>query len=137
MKNKIEILPRKLAMKTRLAALTALKSVRRLVSGCQPPIKWRKVNPPARLSWSPVVQSRVQARCTSLEGSTQAMLFSGESAQGIPFTQSFKTTADWQEIWMLLTDFNGADLANLRGLAWTAAAPEGEFKFWIDEVELR
>ena len=67
----------------------------------------------------------------------RVMLFSGESASGIPVTQSFKTTADWQEIKLPLADFAGADLTNLRGLAWTADAPEGSFEFWIDEVQLR
>jgi hypothetical protein len=65
------------------------------------------------------------------------MLFSGESAQGIPISQSFKTTADWQSIKIPLADFNGAELASLRGLAWSADSREGSFEFWLDEVELR
>jgi Complex I intermediate-associated protein 30 (CIA30)/Amidohydrolase family len=67
----------------------------------------------------------------------RVMLFSGETIGTIPVMQYFKTTTDWQEVKIPLADFNGADLANLRGLAWTADAPEGAFEFWIDEVELR
>ena len=35
-----------------------------------------------------------------------------------------------------LSDFNGANLSRVRGLAFTAGQPVGAFEFQIDSVEL-
>jgi imidazolonepropionase-like amidohydrolase len=66
-----------------------------------------------------------------------AMLFSGATAQGMPVTARFKSTIDWTEVRLPLSQFAGADLSKLRGLAFTASLPAGAFEFMIDDVELR
>ncbi len=65
------------------------------------------------------------------------MVFSGPSAQGMPAMQAFKTSTQWQEVRLPLAKFNGADFAKLRGIAFTAGLPAGDFEFSIDDVELR
>lgn len=65
------------------------------------------------------------------------MLFSGPSAQGVPAMLSFVAGPEWQEVTMQLAGFPGADLSLLRGIAFTAGAPDGEFRFLIDRVEIR
>jgi hypothetical protein len=65
--------------------------------------------------------------------SYQVMTFSGESPQGPPSFQWIRTVRDqWQQYRLPLTQFSGADFANLRGVAIVAAAPAGEFEFLID-----
>lgn len=66
-----------------------------------------------------------------------AMLFSGASAQGMPSMQSFIATPEWQEVRLPLSAFQGSDLSQLRGIAFTAGQPHGHFEFLIDAVELR
>jgi imidazolonepropionase-like amidohydrolase len=66
-----------------------------------------------------------------------AMLFSGVSAQGMPAVARFKSTSDWTEVRLPLSQFTGADLSKLRGVAFTAGLPAGAFEFMIDDVELR
>jgi imidazolonepropionase-like amidohydrolase len=66
-----------------------------------------------------------------------AMLFSGAAAQGIPAIARFKSTGDWTEVRLPLSQFTGADLSKLRGLAFTAGLPAGAFEFMIDDIELR
>lgn len=66
-----------------------------------------------------------------------AMLFSGPSMQGLPSTRTFVAGPQWQEVRLALADFPGADLAQLRAIAFTAGAPHGTFGFRIDRVELR
>jgi imidazolonepropionase-like amidohydrolase len=65
------------------------------------------------------------------------MVFSGASAQGLPAAQSFKTSTQWQEVRLPLAKFSGADFGKLRGMAFTAGLPAGDFEFSIDDVELR
>jgi imidazolonepropionase-like amidohydrolase/ABC-type multidrug transport system permease subunit len=65
------------------------------------------------------------------------MLFSGDANARIPSTARFRTTADWQEIRIPLTQFDGADLTRVRGLAITAGLPAGPFAFQIDDVTIR
>jgi imidazolonepropionase-like amidohydrolase len=67
----------------------------------------------------------------------RVMVFSGASAQGLPSTQDFKTSTQWQEVRLPLAKFNGADFGKLRGIAFTAGLPAGDFEFSIDDVELR
>ncbi|MCR6663280.1 MAG: CIA30 family protein [Luteimonas sp.] len=69
--------------------------------------------------------------------SYSAMLFSGASAQGMPSMQSFVATPEWQEVRLPLSAFQGGDLSQLRGIAFTAGQPHGHFEFFIDAVELR
>lgn len=66
-----------------------------------------------------------------------AMLFSGASQQAMPALQPFQAGPDWQEVRLPLAGFNGADLAQLRGIAFAAGQPAGAFAFQLDRVELR
>lgn len=66
-----------------------------------------------------------------------AMLFSGASAQAMPIIRMFTADAQWREVRLPLSDFAGADLSQLRGIAFTAGQPQGRFEFLLDHVELR
>ena len=66
-----------------------------------------------------------------------AMLFSGPSAQGMPSLQAFIAGPQWREVRLPLDGFAGADIALLRGIAFTAGQPAGAFRFQLDRVELR
>ena len=95
---------------------------------------------PARQPMQPVDFSARKELVFQVRGdgrSYQAMLFSGPSVQGIPSTQSFVAGKEWREVRLPLSAFNGADLALLRGIAFTAGQPLGTFKFQIDQVEIR
>ena len=65
----------------------------------------------------------------------QLMLFHG--SQQMPSMQSFEAGPEWKEIRIPLKGFNGADLARVRAIAFTAGQPEGAFAFRIDRVELK
>ncbi|MDH5824712.1 CIA30 family protein [Luteimonas sp. RD2P54] len=67
----------------------------------------------------------------------RAMLFSGPSMQGMPAMLGFRAGEEWSEVRLRLEDFAGADLSLLRGIAFTAGDPAGEFGFLLDDVELR
>ncbi len=69
--------------------------------------------------------------------SYSAMLFSGASAQGMPSMQAFVAGPEWHEVRLPLSGFEGGDLSQLRGIAFTAGQPHGAFEFRIDAVELR
>ncbi|GAA3934668.1 CIA30 family protein [Luteimonas lutimaris] len=66
-----------------------------------------------------------------------AMLFSGPSMQGMPSMQAFTAGEEWSEVRLPLDGFAGADLAQLRAIAFAAGKPAGEFEFFLDHVELR
>ena len=65
-----------------------------------------------------------------------AMLFSGTQMQGLPAIQAFVAGAEWAEVRLPLADFAGADTARIRGIAFTAGQPEGDFAFDLDEVRV-
>ena len=65
-----------------------------------------------------------------------AMLFSGAQLSGMPAIQPFVAGKDWAEARLPLTGFAGADLARVRGLAFTASQAEGAFAFEIDDVRV-
>lgn len=65
------------------------------------------------------------------------MLFSGAATQSLPAMRSFVAGAQWREVRMPLSEFAGADLSRLRGLAFVAGQPAGTFSVRIDRVELR
>ena len=65
----------------------------------------------------------------------QLMLFHG--SQQMPSMQTFEAGPEWKEIRVPLKGFNGADLARVRAIAFTAGQPEGAFAFRIDRVELK
>lgn len=66
-----------------------------------------------------------------------AMLFSGASVQAMPSVQTFVASPEWSEIRLPLASFQGGDLSQVRGIAFTAGQPVGTFEFRIDAVELR
>lgn len=66
-----------------------------------------------------------------------ALLFSGASPTAMPAMQSFDAGSGWTEVRLPLDGFAGADLLQVRGIAWTAGQPEGTFAFALDDVELR
>ena len=66
-----------------------------------------------------------------------AMLFSGPPSNGQPATARFKVTPEWTEVGIPLAQFSGADLATVKGLAFTAGMPVGDFSFEIDDVSVR
>ncbi len=63
------------------------------------------------------------------------MLFHGN--QSMPSMRPFVAGAEWTEVRIPLKDFVGADLARVRGIAFTAGQPQGAFSFAIDGVELK
>ena len=67
----------------------------------------------------------------------QVLVFSGPSMQSQPSVQSFAAGSDWREVRVPLAQFAGADFSLLRGIAFSAAQPEGAFEFRLDQVELR
>lgn len=66
-----------------------------------------------------------------------ALLFSGASPTAMPAMQGFEAGSEWAEVRLPLSGFAGADLSQVRGIAWTAGQPEGTFAFALDDVELR
>ncbi len=69
--------------------------------------------------------------------SYNVLLFSGQAVQGVPSMQAFVAGPEWREIRVPLSGFNGADLALVRGIGFTAGQPHGTFAFRIDGVELQ
>lgn len=65
------------------------------------------------------------------------MLFSGVQMQSVPSMKPFVAGKEWAEVRIPLAAFNGADLARVRGLAFTAGQPVGAFALEIDDVELK
>ena len=90
--------------------------------------------PMAPVDFSTRKELRFRARGDGREISV--MVFSG-SMQGIPPTQRFQAGASWKHIVLPLEEFRGADMGQLRGIAFSAVAPTGEFHFELDDVEIR
>ena len=65
------------------------------------------------------------------------MAFSASQTGGIPPSMSFTAGSEWQEIRLPLTGFDGLDLTQVNGFAVSAGAPEGEFKFFLDDVLIK
>lgn len=66
----------------------------------------------------------------------KVMTFSGTAA-GVPPSQSFATSNEWKQIRLPLDGFEGLELSSVSGFSFNATAPEGEFSFTIDNVEIR
>ncbi|MEO8001580.1 MAG: CIA30 family protein [Arenimonas sp.] len=56
---------------------------------------------------------------------------------GIPPSQSFTTGPEWQEVRLSLDGFTGLELSQVTGFSFNASAPEGKFRFVIDDVEIK
>jgi imidazolonepropionase-like amidohydrolase len=65
-----------------------------------------------------------------------AMIFSGPATQRQPAVVRFAPTAQWAEVRIALERFQGADLQQLRALAFTAGPAPGPFSFDIDDVRI-
>ena len=65
-----------------------------------------------------------------------AMVFSG-SMEGIPPSQNFQASDAWSTVTLPLDAFYGAKRELLRGIAFTAVGPPGDFFFELDDVEIR
>jgi hypothetical protein len=65
-----------------------------------------------------------------------AMLFSGGVNQRMPAVTIFQATPEWTEVRLPLKGFGGADLTQLRGVAFTAGLPAGPFTFEIDDIRI-
>lgn len=70
-------------------------------------------------------------------GSYTVMLFTGETAQGMPVWVNFNTDETWRRVTIPLEDFQGADPTLLRGMAFTAGPQTGAFRFELDNVAVR
>ena len=69
--------------------------------------------------------------------SYSVMAFAAGQATGIPPSQSFKTSQQWQEIRLPLDGFEGLELSEVAGFSFNASAPAGKFGFIIDNVEIK
>ena len=56
---------------------------------------------------------------------------------GVPPTQTFTAGAEWKQIRLPLASFDGLELSQVIGFSFNASAPQGEFHFLIDDVEIR
>ena len=68
-------------------------------------------------------------------GTYTVMLFTGD--QQIPLMQTFSAGSGWQEVYLPFNKFPGAELGQLRGIAFTAGPKSGAFRFEIDQVVIR
>ncbi len=67
-------------------------------------------------------------------GTYRAMMF--DTAAGVPPTQSFSVSKDWQTVSLALADFRGFSSNQFQGLAIVAGPGKGEFQYQIDNVTL-
>ncbi len=65
------------------------------------------------------------------------LLMSGANEQAMPAMQGFVAGPDWKEVRLQLEAFSGADPGMLRGIGFSAGLPLGEYRFEVDQVELR
>ncbi len=56
---------------------------------------------------------------------------------GIPPSQSFTAGQEWQQVRLSLNGFAGLELSQVTGFSFNASAPEGDFRFVIDDVEIK
>lgn len=87
----------------------------------------------------PVDASALKALVLQARGDGRAltvMLFSGAEGRS-PAVLTLTPGAQWSELRLPLARFKGADLARLRAIAFTAQAPDGDFAFELDQVEIR
>jgi hypothetical protein len=77
---------------------------------------------------------KVRSAGEGATGQLSAMLFSGPATQRQPAVVRFAATPQWAEVRIALEGFQGADLQQLRALAFTAGPQPGAFSFDIDDV---
>lgn len=94
---------------------------------------------PGRKPFEPVDHATRQTLVFKVRGPARelhAMIFSGPASNRQPAMVRFAITPQWTEQRIPLARFAGADLAQLRGLAFTAGLPAGPFSFEIDDVRI-
>ncbi len=80
--------------------------------------------------------SEISFRVQGSPGKYRLMVFSSVAA-GVPPTQSFEITEQWQTVTLSLSDFNGFDPTLFSGFAFVAGEQMGEFNFNLDDVVLQ
>lgn len=68
-------------------------------------------------------------------GRYQLMVFS-DGQTGVPPSQKFSVSDEWQSIQLNINDFHGLNVENFLGLAIVAGPSIGEFEYYIDDVKL-
>ena len=71
------------------------------------------------------------------DGKSYTVVFLGLRVDGIPPMYSFATTPEWQQVRIPLADLAGLDIARVHGIVIGNNAPLGDFRFAIDDVQLR
>lgn len=80
--------------------------------------------------------STLSFRIKGTPGEYRAMVFSAVSS-GIPPSQAFQVTEEWQTITLKLTDFVGFEQSAFSGFAFVSGPSIGKFNFVLDDVKLR
>jgi len=91
-------------------------------------------------SMQPVDYSQSKELVFQVKGdgrSYSVMAFAAGQATGIPPSQSFKTSQQWQQVRLPLDGFEGLELSQVAGFSFNASAPTGKFDFIIDNVEIK
>lgn len=94
---------------------------------------------PAQVPMQPADLRGVSELVFGLQGDGRTytvMLFTGADMQAPPVSRTVVAGPQWQQVRMPLADFAGADLSQVRGIAWTAGAPQGAFTFTLGQVAL-
>jgi hypothetical protein len=93
---------------------------------------------PAKQPMQPVDASAARELVFWLRGDGRdvaVLLFHGDAP--MPAIRSLRTTSEWSEQVLPLTDFGDVDLAQMRAIGVTVGVPAGPFWFEIDGVGLR
>jgi ABC-2 type transport system permease protein len=71
------------------------------------------------------------------DGRQYTVVFLGEPPGGIPPMYGFTATAEWQQVRIPLADVLGLDPARVHGIVIGNNGPPGDFRFELDDVQLR
>lgn len=85
--------------------------------------------------WSLLGYESIEFKIRGTEGRYQVMVFSG-TQNGVPPSQTFDVSEEWQTISLSLKDFRGFDATQFNGLAIVAGPAVGQFEYYLDDVKL-
>jgi hypothetical protein len=71
------------------------------------------------------------------DGRTYAVLLFTERRGQAPSRRAFVAGKKWEEHRIALSDFDGSDGSDVRGIAFVAGPTPGTYSFQLDDVELR
>jgi imidazolonepropionase-like amidohydrolase len=71
------------------------------------------------------------------EGRSYAIMLFSRSKGQVPAMQQFKTSAEWKEITIPFSAFQGIDGRDLMGIGFVASGTPGAFRLLVDDVRLR